>query len=136
MLSHILEHQFALRLHPTTSGPCIPCRMLASNPGLPSQLFSQPWKNTHFSKAAKIVARGGLGTRLVESPFKYIYLPELPYLSNSGAVFGCNLLDCWVLQYVWVFTGSVWVARFAQGGVGHHHNAWRWGRRRELGVSG
>ena len=38
---------------------------LASYPGLPSQLFSQPWKkNALFYTAAKKAVREGLGTRL------------------------------------------------------------------------
>ena len=46
--------------------------LLASYPGLPTQLFLQPWKmrffpatvekHTHFSTAVKKAARGDLGT--------------------------------------------------------------------------
>ena len=37
---------------------------VASYPGLPSQLFLQPWKKALFSTAAKKAVREGLGTRL------------------------------------------------------------------------
>ena len=48
--------------------------LLASYPGLPSQLFSQPWqKATLFATAAKKAVREGLGTRLWPyiNTFKY-----------------------------------------------------------------
>ena len=41
--------------------------VLASYPGLPSQLFSQPWQKTLFTTAAKKAVREGLGTRLALS---------------------------------------------------------------------
>ena len=37
---------------------------VASYPGLPLQLFSQPWGKKRGSMVAKKAARGGLGTRL------------------------------------------------------------------------
>ena len=44
-------------------------KFLASYPGLPSQLFSQPWqKNTLLATAAKKAVREGLGTRLPNFP--------------------------------------------------------------------
>ena len=38
---------------------------IASYPGLPSQLFSQPWQKAWFATAAKKAVREGLGTRLI-----------------------------------------------------------------------
>ena len=42
---------------------CVPRNLVASYPGLPSQLFLQPWRFV-FSTVVKKAARGGLGTRL------------------------------------------------------------------------
>ena len=64
--SHVINvHSYRLKpnLLSTYYAILVCLKTLASYTGLPSQLFSQPWKKA-FSTAAKKAVREGLGTRL------------------------------------------------------------------------